>query len=493
MTETPRTLLSTDALPIASVILPRELTPKGAPLPADRDPPVRSAARTRRRLAVIAVAIVVSVPLAWFAVVRHLPRDWHEVGVIAALSLIGLGIVAAIAYDHDRFFEARRRRGWQRALAQMGGAPRALDGGRVAMQVCVRRRAYLVEIGTDDVGLQFARVVAVPEPGEALAPLVIGRRSTARRFWPTGDVDFDARVAVYGPFTLRVALLDEVGRAVWTEAVGLYDVSVDDGRLFFSLAYAPRTSRPRAIRRLVAQLCVAAGRLVYRPEAVPDRLARLIRDPGPPAVAANALRALRSMAPGTRAVADAEALLLGDPDPWRRLLAAEVAGHEDALIGLLAEADPAVRSRAVEALVELWPVEGLADRLDVLLDHPSPALRGAVLSTLGARSLPLADLRLAAAVADPHPAVGAGALDWLATATGPLADAALIRLLAHPAPAVVHRAADRLGRVGAPGVEHALADLARQRPHRAAARSALGLLRQRYPESLGGEVIARRR
>lgn len=493
VTDLPRTLLSTDALPIASVILPRELTPQGAPLPADRDAPIRSTARTARRLVWIAGVVAVAVPIKWFAVLQHLPAAWLDVGVISALGVVGLGLFGAIAFDHDRFFEARRRRGWRKALVMMGGAARAAEGGRVVMQVCVRRRAYLVEIGSDDSGLQVARVTALPEPGEALAPLSITRRSTARRWWPTGDPEFDARVAVHGPFTLRVALIDEVARAVWTEAVGQYDVGVEDGRLSFSLAYAPRTSRARSIRRLVEQLCVAAGRLVYRPDAVLERLARLVRDPGPPAVAANALRALRSMVPGSRAVADAEALLLGDRDPWRRLHAAEVVGHEDTLIGLLAAGDAAVRARAVEALVELWPADGLAERLDLLLDHPEPAIRAAALATLGARGLPLADLRLSAAVADLDAGVGAGLMDWLGTITGPLAEAALIRLLAHPAPVVVKRAAERLGRVGSPGVEDALVELVRQKTHRAAARQALALLRQRYPQSLGGEPVKSRR
>jgi HEAT repeat protein len=84
-------------------------------------------------------------------------------------------------------------------------------------------------------------------------------------------------------------------------------------------------------------------------------------------------------------------------------------------------------------------------------------------------------------------------MDWLGTITGPLAEAALIRLLAHPAPGVVKRAAERLGRVGSPGVEDALVELVRQKTHRAAARQALALLRQRYPQSLGGEPVKSRR
>lgn len=494
MTSPPRTLLSTDAVPIASVVLPRELTPAGAPAPADRDPPIRSAARTRRLLVQVVVALAVGVPALWLLALRDLPPAWFDVAVIATLVLVGLALVGAVLWDDDRWFHRRRRRGWLRALAALGGKPRPAGDGHLAMQITRGGRRYLVEIGADPYGLQCAWLTALPASGEARAPITLCRRSTARRWWPTGDADFDARVGVSGPLEARVALFDLGARAIWLEAVDRYDVSVDDGRLYFSLAYAPRTARLRPISRLICELCVAAERLVHRPEELPARLTRLVRDPGPPAIAANALRALRAHQPGTRTTADAEAWLLAHDDPWRRLLAAEVGGREDTLVELLMAPDCDVRSRALDALIELWPLDGLAARLDVMLDHPEGAMRGAALSALGRRNLPLADLRLATAAADPDPAAGLGLLDWLETTAGPRADAALIRLLAHPHPRVVHRAAERLGRVGAASVEDRLVELTRHADHRPAARRALALLRQRYPKSLGSiPAVGRRR
>lgn len=493
MTTPPSTLLSTDAVPIASVVLPRELTPKGAPTPTDRDPPIHSAARTRRLLVQVIAALAVGVPALWLTALRALPAAWFDAAVIATLAVIGLALVGAVVWDDDRWFHRRRRRGWLRALTAMGGEPRPAHDDRLAMQITRGPRRYLVEIGADAYGLQCAWLTALPEPGEVRAPITLCRRSTARRWWPTGDPEFDARVGVSGPLEARVALFDLGARAIWLEAVGRYDVSVEDGRLYFSLAYAPRTARVRPISRLVCELCVAAERLVHRPHDLPARLTRLLRDPGPPAIAANALRALRAHQPGTRATADAEAWLLAHDDPWRRLLAAEVGGREEALVELLMASDCDVRSRALDALIEIWPLDGLAERLDVMLDHPEGAMRGAALTALGRRNLPLADLRLAAAAADPDPAVGLGLLDWLDTTAGPRADAALIRLLAHPAPPVVHRAIERLGRVGAATVEDRLVELTRHPDHRAAALRGLTLLRQRYPKSLGGAPKGGRR
>ena len=141
---------------------------------------------------------------------------------------------------------------------------------------------------------------------------------------------------------------------------------------------------------------------------------------------------------------------------------------------------------AVDALIELWPLDGLGDRLHLLLQHPEGGVRGSALTALGQRSLPLDEDHLMTAAADPDPRVGQGLLDWLQTATGPRAEAALGLLLEHPDATVVHRAADRLGRVGGPDAELVLINLTRNKAHRRAARNALLQLRQRFPKSLGG-------
>lgn len=490
MTPIARTLLSTDALPIAAVVLPRELTPDGAPPPADVEPPTRPAA-TARRLAYVLIGLAVAWPLIGFGLIPLLPPERVEQGVVAGLVLTGLVLFAFVAFDHDRVFARRRRAGWQRALRALGGDPTPA-GARLTARITAAGRPFAVDLGVDDCGLECAWITPLPRPGEALAELSMQRRSTARRFWPTGDPDFDARVAVRGPLDARVALLAAADRAAWSRLIAEHDVTLTDGRLFFSLASGPRTARRAPIRRLVERLCADAARCVYPADSLRARLAALTEPGEPPAIAANALRTLRGTAPGSAITLETQARLLADPDPWRRVMAAEVAGDEDTLVALLAAAEPAVRFRAVDALIDLWPLDGLAERLDLLLDHPEGAIRGTALSALGGRSLPLAAHRLDAAAHDPDPRVGDGLLDWLHTATGPHARAALAALLRHPSPKVVHRAADRLGRVGGPDAEALLVELTRDRAHRRAARAALLQLRRRYPQSLGGVSIDKR-
>ncbi len=489
----PRTLLSTDALPIASVIMPRELTPGGAPEPVDVEPPVRSAAATTRRLVYVGGGLLLAWPILALGVMPRLPPAHTEAGVIIGLALTGLALFGVIALDHDRVFARRRRRGWLRALRSLGGEPSAGVGDHALARIAAAGRRFDAELGTDEYGLECLWLNPLPDAEEARAELSLQRRSTARRFWPTGDPDFDARVGVRGPLDARVALLDRAARDAWARLVADYDVTVTDGRLFFSLAYAPRTARPRAIRRLIEQLARGAAACVHRPGDVAAALQRLARAPAePPAVAANALRTLRARAPASPVTEEVQRRLLADPDPWRRVLAAEVAGDEDTLVALLAIDDPPVRARAVDALIELWPLDGLAARLDLLLDHPEGGVRGSALCALGRRSLPLAEDRLTTAAADPDPRVGLGLLEWLHTATGPRAEAALGALLHHPVAEVVHGAADRLGRVGGPDAELVLIELTRQKVHRRAARNALLQLRQRYPKSLGGIPAVRR-
>ncbi len=479
-----RTLLSTDALPVASVIVPRELTPPGAPEPVDIDPPVHSAAATTRRLLYIVAGLLVAWPLLGFVVMPALPPEHTETGVVIALALTGVALFGFIVFDHDRVFVRRRRAGWIRALRRLGGDPSG--GETISATFTHAGRRFTAELGADDYGLERVWLTAVPGDGETRAGLTLQRRSTARRFWPTGDPDFDARIAVHGPLEPRVALLDAEARSAWRALVESRDVTLSDGRLFFSLAYAPRTGRASVIAGLIRHLAEHAARCVYRPDALDARLARL-SDPGePPAVAANALRSLRAHSMGSGTMADVQGRLLADADPWRRVMAAEVTGHEDTLVELLAHTDVGVRARAVEALIELWPLDGLGDRLHLLLDHPEGGVRGSVLTALGQRCLPLAEANLMRAAADPDPRVGLGLLDWLQTATGPRAEAALGLLLKHADAQVVHRAADRLGRVGGPDAELVLIDLTRKKVHRRAARNALLQLRQRFPKSLGG-------
>lgn len=465
--------------------MPRELTPAGAPEPEQLDPPVRSAAATTRRLLYVVGGLLTIWPVLGWLVMPALPPEHAETGVVAGLIATGVALFAFIVFDSDRVFARRRRAGWARALRRLGGEPTAAAGDHIAATITIGGRRFAAELGADDYGLECLWLAALPVDDEARAELTLMRRSTARRFWPTGDPAFDARVAVHGPLAARVALLDAEARAAWQTAVAEYDVNLSDGRLFFSLAYAPRTSRSRPIARLIEGLAALAVRCIHRPSTLDAHLDALAGADEPPAVGANALRALRTRAMREPITLAAQARLLFDADPWRRLFAAEVAGHEDALVELLAHDDGAVRARAVQALIELWPLDGLADRLDLLLDHPAAGVRGSVLRALGERCLPLTEERLMAAAADPDPRVGRGLLDWLHTATGPRAEAALGLLLGHPDATVVHRAADRLGRVGGPDAELVLIDLTRQKVHRRAARNALLQLRQRYPKSLG--------
>lgn len=479
-----RTLLSTDALPVASVIVPRELTPPGAPEPVNIDPPVYSAAATTRRLLYVVGGLLAAWPLLGFVVMPALPPAHTETGVVVGLILTGVAIFGFIVFDHDRVFARRRRAGWLRALRRLGAEP---DGGEtITARFTHDGTRFEVELGTDEYGLERLWLGAVPGEGETRAGLTLQRRSTARRFWPTGDVDFDARIAVHGPFEPRVALLDAEARAAWRALIEERDVTVTEGRLFFSLAYAPRTGRASVIAELIRVLATHAACCLYRPDELDARLSRLTGPDEPPAVAANALRGLRAHAMASALTAEVQARLLAAPDPWRRVLAAEVAGHEDTLVELLAHTDIRVRARAVDALIELWPLDGLGDRLHLLLEHPEGGVRGSALTALGQRSLPLEEDYLMRAAADPDPRVGMGLLDWLHTATGPRAEAALGILLGHADAQVVHRAADRLGRVGGPDAELVLIDLTRNKAHRRAARNALLQLRQRYPKSLGG-------
>lgn len=491
VSDPPRELLSTDALPIAVVVMPRELTPQGAPAPVDREPPVRSTLEISRRMAWL-IGGVLALWLASGLVIGLAAPDRAEQIVPWVLVVTGLLIAMVVLYDAEPIYVRRRRQAWIRLFRHLGGQPRKAQGDHAAYRIELGPRAFAVEVGTDDYGLACIWARALPKGGDALVPLTMGRRSTARRCWPTGDAGFDARVGVRGPLDTRVMVLGDAERAEWAALIGDYDVTVEDGRLFFSLAYAPRSTRQVRLRKLLERLCGAAALLVYDPETGPQRLARLAAETQEPVVAANALRALRGLAPGQRITADVQQALLTAENPFQRLYAAEVAGDEDTLIGLLGVKAQEIRRRAVAALVEIWPIDSLAERLDLLLDYPEPAVRGAALSFLGERSLPLSDARLAAAVTDPDPDVAEGLLDWLQTATGPQVEAALEKLLKHPEPRAVHRAADRLGRVGSARAEDALVELTRTRAHRRAARNALLQLRQRYPKSLGGAPIIRR-
>ncbi|MCU0291909.1 MAG: HEAT repeat domain-containing protein [Thermoanaerobaculaceae bacterium] len=264
----------------------------------------------------------------------------------------------------------------------------------------------------------------------------------------TGDRVFDAAVAVYGEPEVLVATLDEPTRVAVRQALES-GITVEGGRIERELSRA--VPDPRVLVRTGKELLDLAVRLAT-PHSVPGKLAANAGRDADPAVRRRSLEVLIEKYGDRPEATGAARRALEDADPDVRLMAGGFLGLEGRPTLLTLAADPGVPEATAVAALEALGGAPSVEQLEVVLDQAAPAGRflvaRAAATALGRCRSPRVGAAVVAHLTSPDAGLAAAVARAMGASGDPSCASPLVAALGSLAGDVRAAAAEALGVVG---------------------------------------------